>query len=189
MEAILSSKSPRRAKILRMLGLKFMQHIPGVDENFHIHFNPGEMVKKRAVAKAADAAWRYPDALVIGADTAVVIGKKALGKPHGIKEAREMIGALPGKTVIVITAVAIVCEKHDLGHVWLEKASVKFKKTNAKEIGRYIKSGKWKGKAGGFNVNEAPVGGWVKKISGERETVAGLPIKRLARLLRAYGLI
>lgn len=183
MELILASKSKRRRKLFAKICRKFRVLPSAVRESSILHSNPGELAKKRALAKATHVAVHNPHALVIGADTVVVFEKSIVGKPRGAKEARGMMESFAGKKVKTVTGVALVCDELDYAAVWAEKAMVKFDEVGERKINNYIKSGKWKGKAGGFNIDEMPVKKWVKITGGEKETAIGLPLKRLHAIL------
>jgi len=183
MELVLASKSKRRRKLFSRVCRKFRAEPSNVMESSILHSKPDELAKKRAAAKAAKVALRHPNSIVIGADTIIVFGKSIIGKPKGAKDARGMISSFSGKKVKAVTGVAVVCEGLDYAAVWSEQAMVKFHTISGRKIENYIRSGKWKGKAGGFNIEEMPVKKWVKAVGGERETAIGLPLKRLHAVL------
>ncbi|GEM_PF-616714 len=211
MRIILASSSKRRRFLLQKAKLEFETHDANVDERRIIGNSPLEIVKKRALAKASHVAAEIaggaakashvaaeiaggaakashnaaenPDTIVIGADTVVVADGKILGKPKNKNEALEFLGIVTGKRIEAFTGVAVICESKDYAAVWAEKASVKFREISEKAALSYVRSGKWKGKAGGFNIDEKPVSSWVEKITGGRETIIGLPIKRLKRVI------
>src|SRR5213595_3685806 len=102
---ILASASPRRSELLRQLGVDF-QTIPGRAEEIHPeHLTPHEICQINAYRKARATAKKFPDALVLGADTIVCVGTKVFGKPRDLKEAHQMLSHLQGRTHEVITGV------------------------------------------------------------------------------------
>lgn len=165
------------------MGVRFATVAPGVEERRITSNSPAQLAKKRAVAKAAHVAHLHPDALVIGADTVVLLRGKLLPKPKSRSEALDILGRITGSALTAYTAVALVCEEHDIGVAWVEKATVKFREIGEKSALAYVKSGKWRGKAGGFDISGQPVRRWVEKFTGEKETVVGLPEKKLGRVL------
>ncbi len=187
MRLILASKSPRRKRLLLRLGMAFEVAAPSLREPAVVHANPAELAKRRALAKAAEISLLHPSDLVLGADTVIALGKKVLGKPNSRKEARKMLERMNGRRIAAITGVALLCESHDLAMVWAEKAVLKFGRVGERALQNYIKSGRWKGKAGGFNIDETPARRWIKVVSGERETAVGLPGARLRDMLARVG--
>lgn len=186
---ILASKSPRRVEILRKAGFTFEVRATDIDESprgresarTHVLRLAGE--KARAVAEQLDENSR---AVVIGADTVVVIGGKILGKPSDVREARSMLRLLNGKTHQVLTGVSIVSmhDKRELNRV--ESTRVHFLKLSKKEIEDYIHTGEPFDKAGGYGI-QGIAGRFIDRIDGCYFNVMGLPISLVWTMLRQLG--
>ncbi|MFH1306137.1 MAG: Maf family protein [Candidatus Micrarchaeota archaeon] len=186
MDIVLSSSSPRRRKLLSKIKRKFEIAKPSPLAKIP-KGNAKNTTKNYAEYKSVWAALRNPGKICIGADTLIEFNGKIIGKPENAKHAKKIINSLNDKKFLVYTSV---CISYFPGKgkikkkIWSERASVKFRKINAGEIRKYIKSGKWKGKAGGFNINEMPVKGWVEKVEGDKNVVIGLPMKKLWREIK-----
>ena len=183
---ILASASPRRAKLLKKI-IKDFEIIPsGVEESGIRAESPQDFAVKAARAKAADVAQRAPEAIVIGADTIVVLGDRILGKPKNNKDAIRMLEALNGKVHRVITGIAVIDSETKQAHTAYETTEVKMRKVTDKDIIEYVKSGKPLDKAGSYGIQEIE-GIFIEKIEGDYDNVVGLPVKKLKELLLAAG--
>jgi septum formation protein len=187
---ILASGSTRRAKILRDAGFTFDLEPSDVDESRRPRESPRHHVQRLAQAKARLAAEhirrKKRAALVIGADTVVLAQGKVLGKPCDVKEARQMLGLLSGRTHRVLTGVSIlrVPEGAEVHHV--ETTRVRFSKLSKDDIDDYIATGEPFDKAGAYGIQG--IGGrFVISIAGCYFNVMGLPLARLWSMLRAMG--
>ena len=137
-------------------------------------------------AKAAAALTRRPDAIVIGADTVVVLAnQRILGKPRDEGEAREMLLGLSGRTHEVLTGVAV----HRAGQSWseVECTVVEFAPIGGGDLDWYLASGEWRDKAGAYGV-QGYAGRFIPRIDGSYSNVVGLPVERVFRMLRQAGL-
>ena len=184
-KVVLASASPRRRELLELIGVEHSV----VPSNFDETMQPGEQPEghalRLAVEKAAAVASAHPDAVVIGADTVVVLDGKVLGKPPTRAAAREMLLALNGRTHTVITAVAVAYA----GTVrqGAERVSVTFRRLGDDELDAYVATGEGMDKAGAYGIQGfgATI---VERIEGDFFAVMGLPIVRLVGLLRDSGL-
>jgi septum formation protein len=179
---ILASASPRRKELLKKIVKKFRIKPSKVDESVIPAETPEAFVVKAAIAKAEEVALRSRNALVIGADTIVVLGKKILGKPKHKKDAIAMLKSLIGKTHRVITGLAVVDSQTFEKHAGLEITKVKMKKVPKKEILNYVKSGRPMDKAGSYGIQEIEEI-FIDKIEGDYENVVGLPLRKTRQLL------
>lgn len=180
---ILASASPRRRQLLRRL-IKHFRVIPSrIDERKITAPNPSRLAEKTAQAKCADLAARYPRAVVIGADTIVVIDQVILGKPGNQKEATFMLTRLAGRTHRVITGLAVYNPATGKIASTREITYVKMKRVNKAEILAYVKSGRPLDKAGGYGIQEIEEA-FIKRIKGDYDNVVGLPLLTLKRLLQ-----
>ena len=146
---------------------------------------PCEYAKRLALAKAKNVAAKFPDSLVIGADTVVDFEGQIIGKPSDDKEAEQIIRKLFSRTHKVITAVAIVRINDGVEIVESDTTAVYPKKMSAEQIAEHIKSGNWQDKAGAYAIQENG-DEFVEKIEGSLTNVMGLPMELLGRLLKRF---
>lgn len=180
---ILASTSPRRADLLKMLGLKFEIIESKLDESEESFTVPEVYVLELARKKALKVAGNIRDALIIAADTIVVLDGKILGKPIDSQEARTLLSQLSGRTHTVYTGFAVV-EKPS-GRILNEyaKTKVSFRKIDDNEIECYVKSEKPLDKAGAYGIQDEGAL-FVDSIEGCFYNVMGLPLTRVYRALR-----
>ena len=181
---ILASSSPRRRQLLAEAGYKFTIVSPDVDESdFDAEgTNPCEYAKRLALAKAKSVAGKYPDSLVIGADTVADFGGEIIGKAADAKEAEEITRRLFSRPHKVITAVAIVRKSDGIEIVESDSTTVYPRKLTESQIAEHIKGGSWRGKAGAYAIKEEDE--FVERIEGSLTNVMGLPMELLQRLLK-----
>lgn len=180
---VLASRSPRRADILRTLGLSFAVQRVDVDEQKLDEESAGQMVQRLARAKAAAAMANDGD-LVIGADTAVVLRDEVLGKPRDEADAVAMLLQLSGKTHRVMTGVAL---RGPNGiQDGLSRSTVRFRVISRDEALAYWHSGEPRDKAGAYAI-QGMGGVFVERLEGSYSGVVGLPVFETAELLRAAG--
>jgi len=182
MDVVLASTSPRRIELLRTMGLEFRSVDPNVDEASVYTPDPRTMAMARAEAKALTVAAREPRALVVAADTVVVLDGEVLDKAADEDDVRRMLGRLSGREHLVMTAVAVAYPGMDDAMVEVEEATVSFRELTEDEIDWYAGTGEGVGKAGGYAV-QGLGGTLVETLDGDRETVIGLPTSRLSRML------
>lgn len=181
---ILGSSSPRRSDILKQLNLKF-EIIPSsyVEPHDQTVFSY-DFVEKLAFNKALDVAKKINEpALVIGADTIVVINNKILGKPQNKNEAYKMLKTLSGKTHFVVTSIAVINSENLNSKIKSTTTHVTFENLTDEQINYYIDNYKPYDKAGAYGIQELPEG-FIKKVKGELDNVIGLPSKTLLELLK-----
>ncbi len=179
---VLASASPRRAALLAQLGLSFEVLRTDVDEDgVGRGLKPRALAAARAVAKAEAGLALRPAALVLGADTLVVAGRRILGKPRDEAEALEMLGMLSGRSHTVWTAVALL-GRGDRA-VAVEYARVMFRPLDAEEMRGYASLPEARDKAGAYAI-QGRAAGFVRRIEGEYTTIVGLPLGRLSVMLR-----
>jgi septum formation protein len=191
LKLILASASPRRAEILRNAGIRFEICSTGVDESRLDNESPGDYVRRLALAKAVSAAERNPnlgaDALVVGADTVVVVDAAILGKPASSDDAKRMLSRISGRVHEVHTGLALLQTSGMQRRVVEEITRVHFAHLSEQEMEDYIATGEPFDKAGAYAIQG--IGGrFVKRIEGCYFNVMGLPLARLWTLLREFGL-
>lgn len=183
---ILGSQSPRRQEILSYFSLPFLQVAPSFDEDsIHYRRDPIHYVTTLAEGKARSLQPRYPDDLILGADTIVYRSGRVYNKPRDEKEAFQMLTELVGKWHSVFTALALL--KEDTMYTGWEETRVLFNSLTPEEIRHYHKKIHWADKAGGYAIQ---MGGGliVKKIDGCYYNVMGLPINTLHALMKKIGI-
>jgi septum formation protein len=184
---VLASASPRRRQLLAEAGYKFVTVVPTIDESaFPAESSKAcEYAKQLALAKAKDVAAKYPDSLVIGADTVVDFDGEIIGKPADAKEAEQITKKLFSRPHKVITGVAIVRLSDDSQLTESDTTIVYPKKLTAEQIAGHIKSGSWRDKAGAYAIKETG-DEFVERIEGSLTNVMGLPMELLQRLLKRF---
>ncbi|HZH02392.1 MAG TPA: nucleoside triphosphate pyrophosphatase [Myxococcaceae bacterium] len=182
-QLVLASGSPRRRELLGQLGLKFEVHPADIDESVRPGERPEDYVLRVAEEKAAKVASEFTGALVVAADTSVVLRGEVLGKPEGEAGARAMLSRLSGTHHRVITAVAAAGTFRKSFRVETE---VRFRALSAEEIGWYAASGEPEGKSGSYALQG--VGAFmVQSVTGSVSNVVGLPLGETVALLREAG--
>ena len=181
---ILASASQRRKEILDAMGIAFVIRVADVDESLLTGESPADMVLRLASAKAAENP-AGPGEIVIGADTAVVLGKECFGKPADFEDALRMLSALSGQTHQVMTGLAVASAAGVA--TGLSITDVRFRNIGPDEVRRYWQSGEPQGKAGAYAI-QGRGGMFVEAIMGSYTGVVGLPVFETARLLQAAGL-
>jgi len=184
---ILASGSPRRREILEKTGLKFKVDKSNYQEKLEPGLKPRDVARLLSSEKAKYVAHRYRNALVIAADTIVVLKGRLFGKPRNREEAKEMLKTLSGKAHSVITGFTIIdtATKKELSRSVASK--VFFKRLSLDEIDAYIKSGEPLDKAGAYGAQGLGAV-LIKKIEGDFFNVMGLPLHALTRSLKKFGI-
>lgn len=172
---ILASASPRRKQLLADAGYEFKVVIPDINESAFLpeRLEPCEHAKKLALAKAKTVAAKYPDSLVIGADTIVDFNGQIIGKPTDAEDAARITRKLFSKAHKVITAVALVRLSDNTKIVKSDTTAVHPKKLTTEQITKHIKSKSWRDKAGAYAIQENG-DEFVEKIEGSLTNVMGL---------------
>ena len=148
---------------------------------------PPELAVRHSIGKAMDISPKYEDAIIISADTIVVLGKTVFGKPKNRADAAVMLSKLSGKAHTVITAFTILDTAS--GKIFSKpvESRVHFRKLGKEEIDAYVKSGEPMDKAGAYGVQGlgATI---VRRIEGDFFNVMGLPLCELVVALKKFGL-
>ncbi len=181
---ILASQSPRRRELLALIGIPHEVRPADVDESVHPDEAPVPHCERLAREKAHTLAVQYPDAVVIGSDTIVVIDGDILGKPGDRAEAIAMVTRLSGRTHTVFTAVAVAHGGVTCSGV--ESVSVTFRTLDAAQIAAYVDTGEPMDKAGAYGIQGFGATN-VERIDGDYFAVMGLPLGRMVALLRELG--
>jgi septum formation protein len=184
MTIILASGSPRRRDLLGRLGVPF-EVVPSavIEPDPEEGEDPATYALSLARRKAEDVASRYADRVVLGADTIVAVDGQILVKPLDKEDAVRMLSALAGRDHTVITAVALRgrCDAEGM-----EQAVVRMHAAAGPELRAYVATGEPMDKAGGYGI-QGKGGALVESVHGCFETVVGLPLCLVSRLLRECG--
>ncbi|MBQ7154592.1 MAG: septum formation inhibitor Maf [Synergistaceae bacterium] len=184
MKIILASGSPRRRALLKDLGLAFDVYSPNADETHIPDEAPEALCVRLSRLKAESAAQKFPDAVVIAADTIVVIDGQILGKPANRHDAVRMLTMLQGREHEVLTGVCVISHGKVLSCA--ERTLVKFRALTNDEITAYSETGECDDKAGAYAV-QGKGALLVESISGDYFNVVGLPLCRLGIMLPEAG--
>jgi len=181
----LASQSPRRAALLRQIGVQFKTVTAQVDEAMLDGEAADAYACRLAQAKArAGTRGLDPTAVVLGADTVVVLDNEAMGKPATRRQAREMLCGLSGREHRVLSAVAVV--QADCCKVALNTSLVRFRTLTEKDLDAYLALGEYADKAGAYAI-QGVAAVFVERLSGSYSGVMGLPLYELADLLARFG--
>ena len=187
MKLILASTSLRRAEILRDAGLSFTVVSSALDETPYPGEAPQVLVQRLADAKADLVAARsVGPAIVIAADTVVVLDGQVLGKPRSTEDARHMLEQLSGRTHSVHTGVALIRLPDAQRLQFVETTLVHFSRLTADEISRYLATEEPYDKAGAYAI-QGRAGRFIPRIEGCYYNVVGLPLEHLLAALRELG--
>lgn len=181
----LASASPRRAELLRRMGLRFAIRPTHVEEDDSGAQGPEPMVLDNAKLKATTLAKAHPEALVLGSDTTVALDNAVLSKPVDMDDARRMLRQLSGRAHTVYTAVALVWRAGSFAHAFVERSDVRFQKLDEERIEEYFRLVNPLDKAGAYGIQEGR-DLIIDSVVGSVENVMGLPIQRLAMTLDEF---
>jgi len=183
---ILASSSPRRTELLRLIRIDHEVTPAHIDETQRADEAPRVYAERLAREKAQAIAREHPDAVVVGADTIVVVDGHVLGKPEDATDAAAMLRHLSGRVHLVDTAVAVA--RNGAVKSAVEEVEVTFRTLSDAEIERYIATGEPMDKAGAYGIQGygATI---VQRVNGDYFAVMGLPVGLLVRLLREVGVV
>jgi nucleoside triphosphate pyrophosphatase len=180
----LASKSPRRRKLLRQLGIKFKSFSVNSMEEFFDGEHPVECVKRIAIEKMEIANKKVNDGIIITADTIVVLNKKVIGKPLSEQDAIRILSMLSGKIHTVYTGFCVLNQKTNKQIVSYERTEVEFCQLKKDEIVDYVKGGSPMDKAGAYGIQDDFGAVFVRRINGCYYNVVGLPLTKVYNTLR-----
>lgn len=183
---ILASQSPRRSQLLRNAGIPFTAQPADIDETQLPAETSGEYVRRLAREKALTVLSTAPaGAVVLGADTTVVVDGDSLGKPADAADARRMLKLLSGREHEVMTGVCLAW-KNKLGEtemlVECEVTGVEFLTMSEADISAYIATGEPMDKAGAYGI-QGRASRWIPRVSGCYFNIVGLPVARVGAML------
>jgi septum formation protein len=187
MKLILASSSPRRAEILANAGLPFSVLSSAVDETPYPGESPAALVQRLANAKADLVTARaVGPAIVLAADTIVVLDDNILGKPASLEDARQMLQQLSGRTHSVLTGVALIRLPDGERRQFIESTLVHFRPVTEQEISSYLATEEPLDKAGAYAI-QGQAGRYIPRIEGCYFNVVGLPLSRVLTELKFLG--
>ena len=183
---ILASASPRRTELLRGAGLPHRVVVAAVTEHEDPSTDPARMVLHNARLKAAAVSRLHPEALVLGSDTTVALGGRALNKPADLAESRAMLRSLSGREHTVHTGVCLLCPALGIDEAHDVTAWVRFRPLTEDDITRYQGLVNTLDKAGAYGIQGLGAL-FVVTIQGNYSNVVGLPRPAVADLLARAG--
>lgn len=187
METILASGSPRRKELLATFGIPFSVKVSDAEETIDTSMPPYFIVEQLSLLKASDVAQKIKstgkDAIVIGADTIVVLDEKILTKPADAEDATRMLAALSGRWHSVLTGVTVMNTKNAKSETFYVETKVHFIEMTQQMIEDYVATGEPLDKAGAYGI-QGKGGMFIDRIDGDYFNVVGLPICRLGQVLK-----
>ena len=190
MQVILASVSERRRHLLSEMGLDFIQ-VPSFASELDGTSYCREVVTLNAYRKALDVAERYPESLVIGADTVIEFDDKIIGKPKDLTDAENILMSLSDNSHYVVTAVSLQSIKTNIRSTFVESTKVRFKPLSKSAVAEYLSLVDVSDKAGAYAIQEYGEM-LVDSIEGPLDNVIGLPCRALQQsfdVLSSCGLI
>ncbi len=184
MKLILASQSPRRRELLGLLKLPFEIRVADIDETMDPERAPFEEVARVSRGKAL-AVRREPGDVVVAADTIVVCENEVLGKPRDEEDAFRMLSKLSGRSHQVMTGMTVLRDDTVISHT--EVTDITFRPLLPEEIRAYIATGEPMDKAGSYGI-QGGAALFAADMRGDYYNVMGLPVCRLAMILRSLGL-
>lgn len=185
---ILASGSPRRRELLAQIGITPDHIIPAdIDESPLSSETPRALALRLAAAKAAHVFAAHPDAIVLAADTFVVVGRTCLQKPADAAQAADFLRRMSGRRVRVLTGIAVMAPTLPRPRTRLSTSIVCVKHLNEDDIAWHTnKVDEWQGRSGGCAV-DGYFGAFIKRIDGTPDSIGGLPLYDTMCLLRSMG--
>jgi septum formation protein len=186
---ILASASPRRQSLLRDAGYEFLVHPADLNESAlsaGVNLSADDLPFYLACAKAEAVAARFPNDVVLAADTIVALNGDVIGKPADADDARRILSRLSGTTHRVVTGVVIFRRATQVRLSQTVASTVQMRPLTTGQIDAYIATGQWQGKAGAYGIQDSDP--FVARIDGCLTNIVGLPMTTTAELLRKAGI-
>ncbi|MEN2985006.1 MAG: nucleoside triphosphate pyrophosphatase [Dictyoglomaceae bacterium] len=184
---VLASNSPRREFLLKLIGLDFIVYPSNIEEDEgEDKKSPKEVVLRNALEKAKAVSQVFNSAIIISADTIVVLDGKILGKPKDKEAAINMLKKLRGKTHQVFTGVVVWETPENRYFTRVVKSLVKMRNYSMEEIINYVETGEPMDKAGAYGI-QGKGALLIEKIEGDYYNIVGLPLAPLYLLLKKVG--
>ncbi len=186
-QVILASTSPRRRGLLQQIGLKFKVVPSTFKEDMSLKMPHSKLTMLLAYSKARSVMHKFSKALIIGADTFMVLNNERLGKPFTIRKAVQTLTKISGKTLKVYSGLALIDTVTGKHLKDFEVTKIKIRKLTKKEILSYVKTREPLDKAGAIGIQGLGAI-FIEKIEGCYSNVVGLPLHALYRNLKKLGL-
>jgi nucleoside triphosphate pyrophosphatase len=170
------------------MGVKFSVEPSNFEEYLDDSKLPENIAKELARGKALTVARSHPNAVVIGADIVLSVNGHQIGNARYEAEARAMLEETLRNPNYIVTAVCIICIKDNIDTVNISRNIVYPKPIDHSAVENYLKSGNYKGKAGGYGVQDPLAVSLIDRIEGDYESVVGLPTALLAQMLNSLGI-
>ncbi len=185
-EIVLASASPRRLTLLAQIGIVPQEVVAAdIDETPQKAELPTQYAKRIARQKAWAVAPKFPQNIVLAADTVVACGRRILPKAEDEKTAEKCLRLLSGRRHRVYTAICIIKNNREYEEICL--THIRMNRLTDKQIADYIAGGQWEGKAGGYAI-QGSAEAFIPWISGSYSNVVGLPLHETLQLLaRAWS--
>jgi len=180
---LLASTSPQRRAILTQLGIPFDVVAPRYVEHDPSEVDATALVCEHARGKAESVAGEARERPVLGIDTTVVLGGRAYGKPADAGDAERMLEELAGRTHAVVSGLCLIAPGWEV--VEAAATLVTFRALTPRDLGLYVASGEWEGRAGGYAI-QGRGAALVERVEGDYLNVVGLPGALLVRLLAEH---
>lgn len=181
----LASASSRRQQLLNESGYEYRVAVSNIEEQIDMEQTPAENAVRLATAKAEDVHERYPEDVILAADTIVAMDNIMLGKPTDAEEAERMLTHLSGKQHEVYTGICI--KKGTETRTYSDKTSIYFYHLDTKYIKAYVETGEPLDKAGAYGI-QGKGALLVERFTGDYFNVVGLPISKVARVLEGFNI-
>ena len=179
MRIILASTSPRRKELLEREGIDFIIDASSITEYLDSSLEIEERLKKLAYDKGVSIHEKYPDDVVISADTTIYHNDQIIGKAYSVDEARKILNSLSDDTHSVFTSVAVFYK--DQVCTFVDETKVIFKDISDM-IDDYLSIDEWKGKAGAYAI-QGEARKFIKEVQGDIDNVIGLPVKHVIEVI------
>lgn len=179
---ILASSSPRRKELFDKYGIDYTVDFVETEEVLDESLTLFKRLENIALQKAKPLQIKYPNNIIVSADTMVTFQDEMLGKPKNREDAKRMLELLSNNKQVVITAVCII--KDQQSTTFTDATTVTFKKLSDQEIEDYLDTNEWQGKAGAYAI-QGVASKFVEKIDGDLENVIGMPMYKVIKYLEA----
>jgi len=180
---ILASASPRRKMLLSSIIDDFSTITSSIDEIVPSNIKVMDVAEHLATKKAMDVFKNHNEDIVIGSDTVIVFNNKVYGKPIDKNEAKQMLKDFSGNTHYVITGVCVVSKKHSISFSSINE--VQFYELTDEEIDNYLNMSEYIDKAGSYAI-QGKGSLFIKEIKGDYNSIVGLPVSQLNRILKKF---
>lgn len=194
LRVLLASTSPRRRELLQQAGLDVISAAPAIDDAL-LPVRAADVArdcmalawfKAAQVLRACAAAGTMPDVdAIVAADTACVMASVALGKPASEQDARRMIESVSGRSQDVWTGACVLSPDGRRRRMFARRAVISFGALPEALVADHLASGRWRGKAGGYDIVDLVAHRWPVSWQGDEEVIRGLPVADVVSAVRA----